>query len=144
MEAIPGARRHRHRTTDLRHRTGAHWHYCAAPATRRRPGASGSAPVVGRVPAATSAARDLGIEPAVSPTRRAVHPAPRGKPGLHRPAFHGRIRAGGMLATAAAVAAFGVLRNPCAPTQLRGVAVAARLDAVISAAPQEPSVDRTE
>ena len=40
-----------------------------------------------------------------------------GEPGLHRPAFHGRLRAGGVLAAAAPVAAFGVLRDAGAPAR---------------------------
>ena len=115
---------------DLRDRAAAHRHHRLAPAAGRRPGPSGPAPVAGRVPAAASAARHLGIESVVSPAGRAVHPAPRGEPGVHRPAFHGRLRAGGVLAAAAAVAAFGVLRDACAPAELRAVVVAAGLDAV--------------
>ena len=60
---------------------------------------------------------NLGLEPVLPPARRPIHPAPRGEPRLHRSALHGRIRAGGMLAAAAAVAAFGVLRDAVAPAR---------------------------
>ena len=102
----------------LCHRTGTHRHDGVAPAARRRSGASGTAHVAGGISAATPAARHLGLAPAVPPTRRPVQPAPPGQSGLHRPALHGRVRTRGMLAVAAPVAAFGVLRDAGAPADV--------------------------
>src|SRR6202000_1951946 len=50
----------------------------------------------------------------------------------------------GMLAAAAPVAAFGVLRDTCAPAELLKVVVAAGLDARIYASSQKPSADRAQ
>ena len=59
-------------------------------------------------------------------------PSTTGQPRLHGPAFHGRVRAGGMLAVVASVTAFGFLRDAGAPAQLLGVVGATGLDAGIS------------
>ena len=61
--------------------------------------------------------------------------------GLH---LHDRRRGGGVLAVAAPVAAFGVLRDAGAPAHLLAVARQAGLDEAVSAAPQEPSTDRPQ
>ncbi|EUA23212.1 hypothetical protein I553_5489 [Mycobacterium xenopi 4042] len=71
-------------------------------------------------------------------------PATTRRTRLHRAALHGRCRARGMLAAAATVVSFGVVRNAGPPAQLCAVAGRAGLDAGISAAPQKPSADRAQ
>ena len=53
--------------------------------------------------------------PVFAAARRAVHQGARREPGLHGPALHDRRRGRGVLAAAAPVAAFGVLRDAGAP-----------------------------
>ncbi|CKQ96711.1 Uncharacterised protein [Mycobacterium tuberculosis] len=141
MEAVSGARRRCHQTAYLRHRVGAHRNHCAAPAAGRRPGPPRPAHVAGRVPAAAPPARDLGVKPVVSPARCTVHPASCRESGIHRLAFHGGLRVGGVLAAVAAVAAFGVVRGAGACTQLCRLVVTPGLDAVVLPAPPQPAAD---
>ncbi len=75
-------------------------------------------------------------EPGFPAARRPVQQGARGEPGLHRPALHDRRRGRGVLAAAAPVAAFGVLRDAGAHPHLLTVAGTAGLDQVVSAAPQ--------
>ena len=67
-----------------------------------------------------------------------------GESGLHRPALHDRRRGGGVLAAAAPVAAFGVLRDAVPSAHVLTVAGQAGLDEGVSAASQEPATDRSQ
>src|SRR6202012_4810967 len=103
-----------------------------APAARRRPCAPRPAPVAPPGPPTASTARHLGIKTAFPQAPGAGYPDPQRQPGLSGPAFQGRLRAGGVLAVVAPVAALGVLRDAGAPAELLGVAVEPGLEAGIS------------